>query len=523
MKKTFSSTLILGALTLFLAAGLIPPALKLAGELFAAPSIGSLLTAYNIRAFVNTLTMGLAVGLFSTAAGFIVAYHIARTQGLTSALARTLFPAALFAPSVMPAIGLIYLIGNNGLFFQTPLYGATGIFLGALIFTLPHTTLQMLLTLQKLDYRLVQAARSLGASEARCFFTVLLPHCRLGLINALLIAFVLTVTDFGVPKLLGGNYPMLATEIYNQAIGNQNYAAASFLSLWLLLPSILAFYFSSKYRNNAKTVQGAGLPPQSCAKNPFCTLTAWALLLFELASILIVIYGSLVTFWPYMPELTLDNYRFRNSTYGIEPWFNSFILAFWVAVLGTLFAFAGAYVKLRILSVSEILKKTYGWLATISLCVPGTVLGLAFALAFSGVPLFATAIGAMALLVFNTLIHLYTVSHMTATNTLSSLDRRFETVGLSLGVTRTETLRRVVIPMSLNGIAEVFCYLFASALTTISAVVFLYTPQTMPAAVAAIQMIDSGFISEGAAMSTLIFISALAVRLIALKCIEHKK
>ena len=120
MKKSFGSTLILGALTLFLAAGLIPPALKLAEELFAAPSIGSLLTAYNIRAFVNTLTMGLAVGLFSTAAGFIVAYHIARTQGLTSALARTLFPAALFAPSVMPAIGLIYLIGNNGLFFQTP-------------------------------------------------------------------------------------------------------------------------------------------------------------------------------------------------------------------------------------------------------------------------------------------------------------------------------------------------------------------------------------------------------------------
>jgi len=210
-------------------------------------------------------------------------------------------------------------------------------------------------------------------------------------------------------------------------------------------------------------------------------------------------------------------------TYGIEPWFNSFILAFWVAVCGTVFAFIGAYVKLRSDCVPQALKKIYEALATVPLCIPGTVLGLAFALAFSGVPLFATAIGAMALLTFNTLIHLYTVSHMTATNTLSSLDRRFETVGLSLGVTRTETLRRVVIPMSLNGIAEVFCYLFASALTTISAVVFLYTPKTMPAAVAAIQMIDSGFISEGAAMSTLIFFSALALRCIALKVFANKK
>lgn len=522
MKKSLP-TLILAALTLFLATGLILPATRLGAELFGASSIASLLTGYNVRAFTNTLTMGLAVGIVATFAGFTVAWHIVKTQAPASILARALFPAALFAPSVMPAIGLIYLIGNNGLLIQTPLYGATGIFLGALIFTLPHTTLQMLLTLQRLDYRLIQAAQSLGASEVRCFLTVILPHCRLGLINAFLIAFVLTVTDFGVPKLLGGNFPMLATEIYNQAIGNQDYAAAAFLSLWLLMPSVLAFYFSTRCRVKTQSSQGPGLPVEPVARNLPSAILAWAFLLFELASITVVIYGSFVTFWPYVPELTLENYRFRNSTYGIEPWFNSFILAFWVAVCGTVFAFIGAYVKLRSDCVPQALKKVYEALATIPLCIPGTVLGLAFALAFSGVPIFACAAGAMALLVFNTLVHLYTVSHMSAVNTLSTIDRRIETVGLSLGVSKLKTIWRVLIPMSISGIGEVFCYLFASALTTISAVVFLYTPKTMPAAVAAIQMIDSGFISEGAAMSTLIFISALAVRLIALKCIEHKK
>ena len=521
--RKFLPTLLLAALTLFLAVGLLLPAARLGAELFSGSALDRLLTAYNIRAFTNTLTMGLAVGLAATATGFAVALHIVTTRGTTSTLARALFPAALFAPSVMPAIGLIYLIGNNGLLIQTPLYGAAGIFLGALIFTLPHTTLQVLLTLQKFDYRLMQAARSLGASDSRCFFTVILPDCRLGLINAFLIAFVLTVTDFGVPKLLGGNYPMLATEIYNQAIGNQDYAAAAFLSLWLLLPSVLAFYFSTRCRPKGQNSQGAGFPARSLSQNIVSALLAWAFLLFELASIIVVIYGSFVTFWPYVPELTLANYQFRNSTYGIEPWFNSFILAFWVAVCGTVFAFAGAYIKLRIDFVPGTLKKLYEALATVPLCIPGTVLGLAFALAFSGVSLFACAAGAMALLVFNTLVHLYTVSHMSAVNTLASVDRRLETVGLSLGVSRLQTIRRVLIPMSVNGIGEVFCYLFASALTTISAVVFLYTPQTMPAAVAAIQMIDSGFISEGAAMSTLIFVSALAVRCIALKLFSHKK
>ena len=127
---------------------------------------------------------------------------------------------------------------------------------------------------------------------------------------------------------------------------------------------------------------------------------------------------------------------------------------------------------------------------------------------------------AMGLLIFNTLIHLYTVAHVTAQSTLKQIDPQYETVGQSLGVGFTANLREVILPLSASGIRDIFCYLFASAVTTISAVVFLYTPQTMPAAVAAIQMIDSGFISEGAAMSTLVFASALTVRLLALKLIK---
>ena len=112
------------------------------------------------------------------------------------------------------------------------------------------------------------------------------------------------------------------------------------------------------------------------------------------------------------------------------------------------------------------------------------------------------------------------MSHLTATHTLETIDSRYETVGQSLGVGVLSVLRRVTLPLAKTGFREVFCYLFASTLTTISAVVFLYTPQTMPAAVAAIQMIDSGFISEGAAMSTLIFFSALGVRLVMTKWIH---
>lgn len=506
---------------LFLLAGLLPAAISLFSTLSDGPALTSFITGFNLRAFFNTMVMGLAVGLSACVAGFTIAYTIVNTKGFASKTARTIFPIALFAPSVMPAIGLIYLIGNNGLIIQTPLYGATGVFLGALVFTLPHATLQLLLSLERLDAGLILAARSLGASPLKGFLTIILPHCRAGLINAFLIAFVLTVTDFGVPKLLGGSFSMLATEIYNQAIGNQDWAAAGFLSLWLMLPCILAFYFTSKYPMTV--AQPGDIPARPFSEHPIgWSIAAWLFLIFEASCVLVVIYGSFVTFWPYVPEMTLANYSFKNSTYGIDPWINSFILATSVATIGTIVSFVGAYLTRRVKNIPPALTKLFSATALLPLCIPGTVLGLAFALAFSGCSIFSSATGAMTLLVFNTLIHLYTVAHITAGNTFNQIDPRYETVGDSLGVSPLSTIRQVILPLCKTGLGEVFCYLFASALTTISAVVFLYTPETMPAAVAAIQMIDSGFISEGAAMSTLIFASALAVRMIVLKISQTK-
>ena len=441
LKRISLPTVLLLLLSLFLLTGLVPPAYELLKAIFEVPELGSFLTPYNLRALFNTLWMGVAVAFAASAAGLVIAYAIVKTRGNLSLALRLLFPASLFAPSIMPAIGLIYLIGNNGLILQTPLYGTTGVFLGALIFTLPHATLQLLITFEKMNARLFDAARSLQASPLKVFLTVALPQCRTGLFNAFLIAFVLTITDFGVPKLLGGNFPMLVTEIYNQVIGNQDYGAASFLCLWLLAPSVLAFYFSSKFHSSKKDVpESVGLRADRSAFTAAAVTLACVFLLFEVLSIVIVIYGSFVTFWPYVPELTLANYSFQNSTYGIRPWINSITLSVCVAIFGTLFCFAGAYLTARCPNQPALLTKLYRVCAAFPLCLPGTVLGLGFAMAFNGWSLFSGAIGAMALLVFNTLIHLYTVSHMTATNTLAHIDPRYETVAARITATTENSL-----------------------------------------------------------------------------------
>ena len=80
------------------------------------------------------------------------------------------------------------------------------------------------------------------ASRRRIFFTVTLPGVRYGLISATFVVFVMVITDFGAPKVIGGQYNVLATDVYKQVIGQQNFEMGAVVSVLLLLPAGLAFF-----------------------------------------------------------------------------------------------------------------------------------------------------------------------------------------------------------------------------------------------------------------------------------------
>lgn len=506
--------LLLGGLVALLAAGLLWPLAELA-LLVVAEGAGAaaFLTPYNLRAVGNTIVMGAVVALTATVLGFVVAYAITVTRACGRGALKVLFLAPLFAPSIMPAIGIIYLVGSNGLLFNLDLYGPMGVFLAGLVFALPHTVMQLRLNLATMDVKLLAAARSLGAGPWRRFATVTLVHARAGLANAFMIAFILTITDFGVPKMLAGDFPMLATEIYALAVGEQNFAAAGLLSLGLLIPALLALQVTRRFsQTQTKAVFHVREPEPSPMRDAVAGVLAWCVVGAEVLVIGVVIYGSFITFWSYETQLTLGNYAFRNSAYGISPWLHSLIVSFAVAALGTVLAWMGAYLTVRMPQLPGLLRAAYDKLASLPVCIPGTVLGLAWAMTFSGTPLFTGTLGSLFLVIANTVIHLWSVPHITAKAGLSAMNGKFETVGQTLGAGRLVTITRVIVPLSRAELCDIFSYLFASAVTTISAVVFLYTPSSIVAAVAAIDMIDSGFISEGAAMSCLIFVCALTVR-----------
>ena len=104
------------------------------------------------------------------------------------------------------------------------------------------------------------------------------------------------------------------------------------------------------------------------------------------------------------------------------------------------------------------------------------------------------------------------IHHLTAVTALKQLDAEFEAVSASLKVPVWSTFLRVTVPLCLPAILDIAIYFFVNAMTTVSAVVFLYSPETKPASVAVLNMDDAGEVAGAAAMAMMIVLTSAAVR-----------
>jgi len=140
------------------------------------------------------------------------------------------------------------------------------------------------------------------------------------------------------------------------------------------------------------------------------------------------------------------------------------------------------------------------------------VLGLGYIVCFNapGHPLHAMY-GSMGLMVAATVAHFATTAHLSFTTALQQIDAEIEAVGRSLQRAWWTTCWRVTLPICAPAVLEVARYLFVSAMTTVSCVIFLYTPDTVLASVAVLNMDDAGDTAPAAAMATLIVLSSLLV------------
>jgi iron(III) transport system permease protein len=473
----------------------------------------------------NSLWVSGLVTLIVVPLAFTFAYALTRSCMPFKALFRGITLVPLLAPSLLSAISLIYWFGNQGVlkgWMQgvgiDEIYGAPGVVLAECIATFPHTLMILVTALSMSDARLFEAADAMGTTAARKFFTITLPGAKYGLISAAMVTFTLVITDFGIPKVIGGNFNVLATDVFKLVIGQQDFAKGAVVAILLLTPAVLSFAVDNYVSRRQTAMLTARAIPYAAKPAPafdrLMTLFCGTIAVLVLAMLGMAVFASFATFWPYDLTPSLRHYilGLRDAEVGVA-FFNSLKMAGGTALFGTALVFIGAYLLEKTKGMDS-LRSLVRLLAVVPMAVPGLVLGLGYIFFFNApINPLNGLYHTLTLLTLCTIVHFYTTGHLTAVTALKSLDSEFEAVSASLKVPFYKTFWRVTLPVCTPALVDMARYFFINAMTTISAVVFLYSPETKVASIAILNLDEAGEMGAAAAMAVLIGLASTVATL----------
>lgn len=553
--RTFFINIVLIVLTVFIGFPLIALMLKgfqnYHGEFVGLKNFSEYLSLPGVlTSFKNTISISSVTTVISLILGFTYAYGIARCNLYKKNFLKWVALLPLFAPTMLHGISLVYLFGRmgavtTGFFGYLPflqkdidLYGPVGIIISEVIYTFPQVYLMLSVALGNSDYRLYEAAKTLGTGTTKQFFKITLPSCKYAIFSAITVSFILAFTDFGAPKVVGGNFNVLATDIYKQVVGQQNMERGSVISMFMLIPAVIAFFIENTISKKQRDVfNGKSLKYKignSKSRDLFFNIFCYTIALGIITVFITPVVASFVKMWPYNFTFTLNNYRFFDFNGGAFAFYkNSITIALLSGIIGTTLSYFGAYFTLKTTGLENI-KKIMRFFSIIPLALPGMVLGLAyiffFNMKFINLPfigqiynIFNPLYGTLWLMVLVNVTHFYSVAYMTAYTGLKKLDKEFEVVSLSMGIPWYKTLTQVTIPLTVDTIGEIFVYYFLNAMTTVSAIIFLYTSKITVASIAMVNLDDVGDQAKAAAMGVLIISTNLVLKIVYEKFKSRKK
>ena len=438
---------------------------------------------YDRRSAVNSILLGCSVGAAGTVLGFIFAIVTTRLNlpsWLNFAIsALTILP--LISPPFTSSIALTLLLGPNGMVLQFlgldnfNFYGFWGTFISETLTFFPVAFMTISTILARIDPNLEDAAYSLGASSSEVFRSVTLPLAVPGIANAFLLVFSCSLADFATPQVLGGHsFPVLPTQAYLQITGMYDFKGGAALSFMLLIPALIVYALQHYWvsRKSYVTVSGkAG--GRSSIKGPGLTITTIMgaivalVIAFIIAIYAVILMGSLVKVWGVNNTITFDNYDYV-FTHGIKAIKDTLIIACIGTPLGGLLAVLVGYVTTRLKIRGH---KTLETTSLLNYTLPGTVVGIAYIIAFNDKPIVLT--GTLWILIAAYLFRYSSAGIRNVIAALTQIDPSIEEASRSLGAGSARTFVSITIPLVLPAILSGMKYLFIHSMTAISATIFL--------------------------------------------------
>ncbi|GAB1483149.1 iron ABC transporter permease [Treponema sp.] len=481
---------------------------------------------YYLKAFSNSIFVAVATTFFSVLLGVPLAFFTSRYRIFGSSLLNTVAVLALLSPPFIGAYSWITMLGRNGFLrlalanigIHVPeIYGALGIILADSLQYYPFVALMTAGALTSIDRSLEEASENMGASSFRTFFRVTLPLALPSVTGGALISFMMALSNFGTPMIIGGNYLVLPTLAYNLFTSEvaERPGMASTVSLILMLCAAVVIGLQQWVSSRRKYASMLVNRPIQKKLRPISSIIAhlicYAIVALSALPLAVVVFFSFKnTSGPvFKPGFGLDSYRqifFDVPKTVTNSFMYSFAAVILIAAIGTLLGFVIA--RRRTLAV-----KVLDPLLMIPYIVPGTVLGIGYIVAFNRKPFML--VGTATIIIMTYFIRRLPYSVRSASSILKQIDPALEEAGINLGSSPGRTFRTVTLPLMKAGIVSGAIMSWVTSMNELSASILLYVGRTMTMPIKVYLSVLDGYFGTASAMSTiLLFVTGVALYLV---------
>ena len=493
----------------------------------------TIFTSEVVRGIIrNTIVLGVVVATLGTIIGFFLAYAQVKLNFRGKKLLHIISLVPLITPPFAFATAVISLFGRSGIITRDilgltpPLYGLPGLTIVLTCSFFPVAYMSILGMMKNLDPALDEASASLGASKLKTFFKVTLPMLIPGFASSFLLLFVEASADLANPLVIGGDYTVLASRAYIAINGEYDVPAGSAYSLILLVPGLIVFIVQRYWGERKSVVSVTGKPTgtptyiENRIAKFFLLIIPVSMASFIVLIYATVIYGSFAKFLGVDNSPTLANYRYIFSGIGSDAIMKTTIMALIATPIAGLLGMVLAWLIVRKVRKG---REALDFLGMLGLAVPGTVLGIGFAITFNH----STKIGETTILpqlagggaIFGgavAIIMVYTIrsspaGQRSAIAALQQINPAIDEASASLGASGFTTFRKITLPLIKPALLTGLMFAFAHSMTTLSPIIFITTPETPIMTQKILAEVDSGRFGNAFAFCTLLIFIVLTV------------
>ena len=507
-------------------------------------TLANYLTAFGrwryIEALVNSLVVGLAVGVLCVLFGVPMAWAVSRTDMPGKGLVWAAILGTFIVPNYLGAVAWILLAGPNAgwlnrVWIATTgaaagpfnIYSMAGLVLVIATYSYPYVFVFTRGALDLISSEMDDAATTLGAGVVRRTLRITLPLTLPAVMAAFIVAFLEAIALFGVPALIAlpGRFQVMTTMLWQFFEFPPKVEVAAAYAMPLLAITVALFWLQRRViaRRGYVALTGKGGERRLIRLGRWrWPLLAWCLFVTSLSFFLpmvVVLQAAFAKAWG--RGFSLDNLTLRNVSFVLfdqratqtAAW-HTFVYGGAAAIIALAVALAIAYVAhRRLVPFSSAL--TY--VAMAPFVIPGIVLAIGFYAAYTRQPLVLYGTAWILILAFAT--RFLPIAYANSDAAIRSINPELEDAVRILGGSRALALRRVVMPLLQRGLAGAFILVFIPATRELSSAIFLYTTGTQVLSVLLFDKSDEGNFEILASIGLVLVIVTVALVMIGFRVI----